>query len=168
MRTFAPTSLTACRVQTPRMGTYERSDVLKLPLAPTGGELCLRRLLVYQHQGVCFGSLAGGKAAIVESEKTALIMSILCPGRVWLATGGKQNLKEAMLWPLVGMEVSLYPDADALADWYTRAMQLNRTLGTRLHIPTWYYDLMNHPEAKAAGWDLADVIISRGEFSPPY
>ena len=35
-------------------------------------------------------------------------------------------------------------------------------------IPTWYYDLMNHPEAKAAGWDLADVIISRGGFSPPY
>ena len=95
-------------------------------------------------------------------------MSLLCPDGVWLATGGKQNLKEAMLWPLVGMEVSLYPDADALADWYTRAMQLNRTLGTRLHIPTWYYDLMKHPEAKAAGWDLADVIISRGEFSPPY
>ena len=111
---------------------------------------------------------AGGEAAIVESEKTALLMSLLCPDGVWLATGGKQNLKEAMLWPLVGMEVSLYPDADALADWYTRAMPLNRTLGTRLHIPTWYYDLMNHPEAKAAGWDLADVIISRGEFSPPY
>ena len=104
---------------------------------------------------------------LVESEKTALLMSLLCPDGVWLATGGKQNLKEAMLWPLVGMEVSLYPDADALADWYTRAMQLNRTLGTRLHIPTWYYDLMNHPEAKAAGWDLADVIISRGGFSPP-
>ena len=112
----------------------------------------------------------GGEASpcLVESEKTALIMSILCPGRVWLATGGKQNLKEAMLWPLVGMEVSLYPDADALTDWYTRAMEFNRTLGTKLHIPTWYYDLMNHPEAKAAGWDLADVIISRGEFSPPY
>ena len=105
---------------------------------------------------------------LVESEKTALLMSLLCPDGVWLATGGKQNLKEAMLWPLVGMEVSLYPDADALADWYTRAMQLNRTLGTRLHIPTWYYDLMNHPEAKAAGWDLADVIISRGGILPPY
>ena len=105
---------------------------------------------------------------LVESEKTALLMSLLCPDGVWLATGGKQNLKEAMLWPLVGMEVLLYPDADALADWYTRAMQLNRTLGTRLHIPTWYYDLMNHPEAKAAGWDLADVIISRSEFFPPY
>ena len=114
--------------------------------------------------------LSGGEASpcLVESEKTALLMSILCPGRVWLATGGKQNFKEQMVAPLAGMEVSLYPDADALTDWYTRAMEFNRTLGTRLHIPTWYYDLMNHPEAKAAGWDLADVIISRGEFSPPY
>ena len=112
--------------------------------------------------------LGEASPCLVESEKTALIMSILCPGRVWLATGGKQNFKEQMVAPLAGMEVLLFPDADALADWYTRAMQLNRTLGTRLHIPTWYYDLMKHPEAKAAGWDLADVIISRGEFSPPY
>ena len=50
--------------------------------------------------------------------------------------------------------------ADALTDWYTRAMEFNRTLGTRLHIPTWYYDLMKHPEAKAAGWDLADVVLN--------
>ena len=57
------------------------------------------------------------------------------------------------------MEVTLFPDADALTDWYTRAMELNRTLGTKLHIPTWYYDLMNHDEARAAGLDLADVVL---------
>lgn len=113
-------------------------------------------------------SLTAQGSSLVESEKTALIMSILCPGRVWLATGGKQNFKEQMVAPLAGMEVLLFPDADALIDWYTRAMEFNRTLGTRLHIPTWYYDLMKHPEAKAAGWDLADVIISRGEFTPAY
>ena len=96
---------------------------------------------------------------LVESEKTALIMSLLCPDRVWLATGGKQNFKEQMVAPLAGMEVTLFPDADALADWYTRAIELNRTLGTRLHIPTWYYDLMIHDEARAAGWDLADVVL---------
>ena len=102
---------------------------------------------------------AGGEAAIVESEKTALIMSVLCPDRVWLATGGKQNFKEQMVAPLASMEVTLFPDADALTDWYTRAMELNRTLGTKLHIPTWYYDLMIHDEARAAGWDLADVVL---------
>ena len=102
---------------------------------------------------------AGGEAAIVESEKTALIMSLIKPDRVWLATGGKANFKESMLAPLLGHEVAVYPDADALTDWYARAVGMNRTLGTRLHIPTWYYDLMNHDEARRAGWDLADVIL---------
>ena len=46
-----------------------------------------------------------------------------------------------------------------LTDWYARAVEMNRTLGTHLHIPTWYYDLMNHDEARRAGLDLADVLI---------
>ena len=103
---------------------------------------------------------AGGEAAIVESEKTALIMSLVCPDKVWLATGGKANFKESMLAPLIGLEVAVYPDADALHDWYARAVEMNRTLGTRLHIPTWYYNLMDHDEARREGWDLADVVLS--------
>ena len=95
---------------------------------------------------------------LVESEKTALIMSLVCPDRVWLATGGKQGFKEQMLAPLIGLEVAVYPDADALRDWYVRIVEMNRTLGTRLHIPTWYYNLMDHPEAIARGLDLADII----------
>ena len=97
---------------------------------------------------------------LVESEKTALIMSLVCPDKVWLATGGKANFKESMLAPLIGLEVAVYPDADALHDWYTRAVEMNRTLGTHLHIPTWYYNLMDHDEARREGWDLADVVLS--------
>ena len=96
---------------------------------------------------------------LVESEKTALIMSLVCPDKVWLATGGKQGFKEQMLAPLIGLEVAVYPDADALHDWYTRAVEMNRTLGTRLHIPTWYYNLMDHDEARCEGWDLADILL---------
>ena len=97
---------------------------------------------------------------LVESEKTALIMSLVCPDKVWLATGGKANFKESMLAPLIGLEVAVYPDADALHDWYTRAVEMNRTLGTHLHIPTGYYNLMDHDEARREGWDLADVVLS--------
>ena len=100
------------------------------------------------------------KIGLVESEKTALIMSLVCPDKVWLATGGKANFKESMLWPLLGHEVAVYPDADALRDWYARAVEMNRTLGTRLHIPTWYYNLMDHDEARREGLDLADVVLS--------
>ena len=96
---------------------------------------------------------------LVESEKTALIMSLVCPDRVWLATGGKANFKEQMLWPLLGYEVAVYPDADALHDWAVRIAQLNRELGHRLYIPTGYYNLMDHDEARREGWDLADVVM---------
>ena len=96
---------------------------------------------------------------LVESEKTALIMSLVCPDKVWLATGGKANFKESMLWPLLGHEVAVYPDADALHDWAVRIAQLNRELGHRLYIPTGYYNLMDHDEARREGWDLADVVM---------
>lgn len=96
---------------------------------------------------------------LVESEKTAIIMSLVCPDTVWLATGGKQGFKEQMLAPLIGLEVAVYPDADALHDWYTRAVEMNRTLGTHLHIPTGYYNLMDHDEARREGWDLADILL---------
>ena len=101
----------------------------------------------------------GGSPCLVESEKTALIMSLVCPNRVWLATGGKANFKEQMLWPLLGYEVAVYPDADALHDWAVRIAQLNRELGHRLYIPTGYYNLMDHDEARREGWDLADVVM---------
>ena len=97
--------------------------------------------------------------ALVESEKTALIMSLVCPDKVWLATGGKANFKEQMLWPLLGHEVAVYPDADALHDWAVRIAQLNRELGHRLYIPTGYYNLMDHDEAIAQGLDLADMVM---------
>ena len=37
--------------------------------------------------------------------------------------------------------------------------QLNRELGHRLYIPTGYYNLMDHDEARREGWDLADVVM---------
>ncbi len=104
-------------------------------------------------------SLWSEKIGVVESEKTALILSLIKPDAVWLATGGKANLKASMLAPLIGYDVEVYPDADALADWYVRIVEINRTLGTRLHIPTWYYNLMDHDEPRHEGWDLADVAM---------
>ena len=120
-------------------------------LSPQGGKTAMPE---YSPLGEIEG------AAIVESEKTALIMSLVCPDKVWLATGGKANFKESMLAPLIGLEVTVYPDADALHDWYIRAVEMNRTLGTRLHIPTGYYNLMDHDEARREGWDLADILLS--------
>ena len=58
--------------------------------------------------------------AIVESEKTAMVMSELHPKYIWLATGGKTGIK----WLefdnsdcLKGRDVTLFPDKGCFNDW---------------------------------------------------
>ena len=63
---------------------------------------------------------------IVESEKTALGMTIAdlfyngSNGRLWLATGGKSGInmhRPETLVPLIGKQVLLMPDNDAVDEW---------------------------------------------------
>lgn len=56
--------------------------------------------------------------AIVESEKTAVLMSAIEPDRLWLACGGSQNLKNVeKLKPLEGRIVTLVPDHGQWIAW---------------------------------------------------
>ena len=54
---------------------------------------------------------------LVESEKSAVIGSAIFPDYVWLATGGKSQMREEKLRVLSGRTVLLFPDADAYAEW---------------------------------------------------
>ena len=96
--------------------------------------------------------------ALVESEKTALIMSILVPQTTWLATGGKQNFKHEMLWTICEQDVAVYPDADALDNWSRKMEQLNREHGYRFFIPNWYREKCT-TEAIARKMDIADMML---------
>ena len=58
---------------------------------------------------------------LVESEKSAVIGSAIFPDYVWLATGGKSQMREEKLRVLSGRTVLLFPDADAYAEWKQRA-----------------------------------------------
>ena len=60
-------------------------------------------------------------AVLVESEKSAVIGSALFPGYVWLATGGKSQLREEKLRVLGGRTVLLFPDADGYSEWKQHA-----------------------------------------------
>lgn len=56
--------------------------------------------------------------AVVESEKTAAMMSAIEPQFVWVACGGSQGLKsEDKLKPLAGREVLLVPDHGQYWNW---------------------------------------------------
>ena len=54
--------------------------------------------------------------AVVESEKSAVILNCFCPGIVWLATGGKGNTGRVAAL-LDGRAATFWPDADAVKDW---------------------------------------------------
>lgn len=53
----------------------------------------------------------GKEVHCVESEKSAIIMSIVQPEKTWIATGGLSNLRECT------EEMWLYPDIDAIEKW---------------------------------------------------
>lgn len=92
---------------------------------------------------------------IVESEKTAIIMAILKPEKVWLATGGKDMLNNlANLDCLKGRSVTLFPDIDAIKDWQ-RIADING-FGVASECIEWYKD----NEAKG---DIADQFIKQIE-----
>ena len=56
--------------------------------------------------------------AVVESEKTAVIMSEVKPEYIWVASGGKTELNVARLKPLAGHKVILFPDTDETGETY--------------------------------------------------
>lgn len=62
--------------------------------------------------------------AIVESEKSALLGSLVYPEYTWLATGGKCNLNPYKTSALVNRTVILFPDVDAYDEWKERARHL--------------------------------------------
>lgn len=56
--------------------------------------------------------------ALVESEKTAVVMSRFIPEYIWLATGGSQGIKSnERLAPLIGRKVFLVPDNGQYYSW---------------------------------------------------
>lgn len=94
---------------------------------------------------------------VLESEKSAIILSILCPDIVWLATGGMDNFKAEMLEVIKPFDVMVLPDADALEIWSKKVEQFNLD-GYRLIIPDWYRAMCT-PEAKARKMDIADFLL---------
>jgi hypothetical protein len=92
--------------------------------------------------------------AIVESEKTAIIMSIFKPNYVWLSTGSKLGFKIDMLKPIKNFRIIAFPDKSEYNDWLNKSIELN-AIGYKIVINDWleYSDYPN-------GTDLADVYIN--------
>ena len=99
--------------------------------------------------------------AIVESEKTALMMSLFLPNYIWMATGGKGNFNKKMLLPIKGYTILVYPDKSEFNDWNKIVLELQKE-GFKINCSLYIED-----EDVADGTDLADVYFeSRTNNNP--
>lgn len=92
--------------------------------------------------------------AVVEGEKTAVIMSIIKPKYVWLSTGSKQGFKYEMLRDIKRFKVIAFPDKGEYFDWNKKAEELN-SLGFQIEVNDWLENL-----DCLEGTDIADVYVS--------
>ena len=109
-------------------------------------------------------SIVNGQSAIavVEAEKTAVIMSEVKPEYIWMATGGKTELNVAKLRPLEGRRIILFPDTDAdgqtYRDWYDVAEAASDVFGHPVTVSS-LLEQRATPAQKAAKIDLVDLLF---------
>ena len=100
--------------------------------------------------------------AVVEAEKTAVIMSEVKPEYLWLATGGKTELNVARLKPLACHRVILFPDTDETGEtyreWYEVAEAATDVFGKPFTVSS-ILEQQATKAQKAAKIDIVDLIF---------
>lgn len=100
---------------------------------------------------------------IVESEKTAIIAAAILPDKVWLATGGAENLSKDKMKVLRGRNVILFPDASKDGRIYNKWKQKADEFGFDCSD---YLERYATDEQKAQGVDIADFLSKPDEVKP--
>lgn len=96
--------------------------------------------LIYKNNTIC----------IVESEKTAIIASLVMPQYTWLATGGKNGAKiEPKLF--TGKKTILFPDLGV--DWTGKAKSIHGSILSNL------LEKISTPKDREKGLDIADFLL---------
>jgi hypothetical protein len=92
--------------------------------------------------------------AIVESEKTAVIMSVFLPDFIWLAAGSKSNFKFELLEPLKKRNCFAFPDKGEFANWSNKAKEL-KSKGFKIEVS----NILEQTSFKN-GFDLVDYYFN--------
>ena len=111
--------------------------------------------------------------AIVESEKTAIIASVLMPKYIWIAAGNINGLTLDKSSALKGRSVILFPDLSkelptrptAFAQWSRRAAEIRRVYGCKVVVSD-ILERIATDEEKESGLDIADYLIRQIATSP--
>lgn len=108
--------------------------------------------------------------AVVESEKSALIMSMVMPQYLWMACGSLSNFNETFLKPLQGRNIIGFPDVDtkrdkgsgrsvSCAQWEQTATRL-RAQGWNITINKELEDKVNSAQ-RMGKIDVADIALEK-------
>lgn len=94
---------------------------------------------------------------VVESEKTAIYMSMVRPEYIWVSCGSVNGLKAKLLEPLKGRRVVAFPDKGCKDQWEARAVDL-RNEGHKIKVSRGLEDT----DLKE-GADVADYLETKKE-----
>lgn len=103
---------------------------------------------------------------LVESEKSAIIGSGMMPQYVWLATGGKQNLKVETCGVLRGRKVIVYPDLGAFDEWSAKIKCIAKQVGFQCVVSD-ILERLASDEERTEGLDIADYLIRQIRAGAP-
>ena len=110
--------------------------------------------------------------AIVESEKTACIMSILFEKYLWLATGSLQGLNSQKIEILKNRKIILYPDL-GIESKHGSPFSIWKSKCDHLKLKGYDIEISNLLEEKCTkserenGFDIADYFL-KNQFNKPY
>jgi hypothetical protein len=90
--------------------------------------------------------------AVVESEKTALICSMMMDKYLWLACGSKNGLGDAKVAAIRNRPVTLFPDLGAYDEWKLLAEKYSFNISDIL-------ERHASEEERKKGLDLADFLL---------
>ena len=113
------------------------------------------------------GAPVATTVAIVEAEKTAVILSEHYPQYIWLASGGLYELKADKFRPLRGRKIVLFPDTDpdgkTFRYWYQTAQEVMASPFWEGSPPIRVSTILEQhatPAQKAAKIDLIDYLFT--------
>ena len=102
----------------------------------------------------------GDIVCIVESEKTAIVMDMYCPGLLWLSIGSLSMLSHDRIKMLKGYNIILYPDTDGEGKWKEKARLISLQLGQEIKVSELVSDQTILFD-KSGGFDLADIVLEK-------
>ncbi|MDD4529754.1 MAG: DUF6371 domain-containing protein, partial [Bacteroidales bacterium] len=95
---------------------------------------------------------------LVESEKTAIIMTLFHPCFNWLATGGLNNLSESKIYPIRKHKITAFPDLKCFEKWKSKAEEINQQIGSKIEVSDMLESKATEQD-REQGLDIADYYL---------